>query len=237
LKFTIVKTGQTLPDIAAEHGDFELWFAKGLGVPVEDLRLVSSYLGEELPDPAKCEAVVVTGSAALVTDHASWSVQTGEWMKRVFEAEKPMLAVCYGHQLLAEVMGGRVATNPNGREIGTIQVELNEEGKEDALLGVFGPVLAVQSTHIESVVELPPGAVRLGTTPLDPNQIYRLGPKTWATQFHPEFKAEVIRSYIEARREAIDEEGLGAQTVLDGVQKSEVGTNILRRFAELARGM
>ena len=55
-----------------------------------------------LPDPAAVEALIVTGSAAMVTDREAWSVAAGAFLRSVVERGAPVLAICYGHQLLAE---------------------------------------------------------------------------------------------------------------------------------------
>ena len=230
----IVKTGSTLPAIAARRGDFEDWITEGMGVARDDVRVSRVDQGEALPPPDEIGAVVVTGSAAMVSAREPWSERTGEWLARAVDGRTPVLGICYGHQLLAHALGGEVGLNPRGREIGTIEVELTEEGRRDALLGILPPRFRVQATHMESVLALPRGARVLAQNALDPHQAFVIGDRVWAVQFHPEADADAIRGYIEARAEKIRDEGLDPEALIAAATDTEHGTAILRRFAELS---
>ncbi|RZO59675.1 MAG: glutamine amidotransferase [Sandaracinaceae bacterium] len=225
----IVKTGSTMPHLSAERGDYEDWIADGLSVP--DVRTVAVEAGEALPDPETLRGVVVTGSSALVTDRLEWSERTGAWLRAAVDAEIPMLCICYGHQLLADTLGGTVGANRKGREIGAIDVTLNEAGRADPLFEGLPETLRVSSSHRQQVLALPEGAVALGHNEMDPHQAYRLGARVWGVQFHPEWDDGVIRAYLEARREVLREEGLDPEALLDRVAPSAHGERILENFA------
>jgi GMP synthase (glutamine-hydrolysing) len=229
----IVKTGSKLPSIAARRGDFEDWITVGMGLEPAQIGVVRVFEGEALPDPRNLAGAVVTGSVAMVTDREPWSEATAEWLSAAIAAELPVLAICYGHQLLAHALGGRVAKNPRGREIGTVEVALAAAARDDDLLGEFPGALRVQSSHLESVLELPPGATRLATTKLDPNHAFRIGRAAWGVQFHPEFDADVVRGYIAARRDTILEEGIDADALSRDAIDGPDGTAVLRRFARI----
>ena len=68
----------------------------------------------------------------------------------------------------------------------------------------------------------------------DPHQAFSAGPRAWGVQFHPEFDADVIRGYLEARREVLRAEGRDPEALLAGVRESDHGPRLLRRFAALA---
>ncbi|HBQ12680.1 MAG TPA: glutamine amidotransferase [Myxococcales bacterium] len=225
----IVKTGSTMPHLSAERGDYEDWIADGLSVP--DVRTVAVEAGEALPDPETLRGVVVTGSSALVTDRLDWSERTGAWLRAAVDAEIPMLCICYGHQLLADTLGGTVGANRRGREIGAIDVTLNEAGRADPLFEGLPETVRVSSSHRQQVLALPEGAVALGHNEMDPHQAYRLGARVWGVQFHPEWDDGVIRAYLEARREVLREEGLDPEALLDRVAPSAHGERILENFA------
>ena len=225
----IVKTGSTMPHLSAERGDYEDWIADGLSVP--DVRTVAVEAGEALPDPETLRGVVVTGSSALVTDRLAWSERTGAWLRAAVDAEIPMLCICYGHQLLADTLGGTVGANRRGREIGAIDVTLNEAGRADPLFEGLPETVRVSSSHRQQVLALPEGAVALGHNEMDPHQAYRLGARVWGVQFHPEWDDGVIRAYLEARREVLREEGLDPEALLDRVAPSAHGERILENFA------
>ena len=229
----VVKCGGTLPALRARRGDYEDWILAGMGIARERARIAEVSEGADLPAPAELQAAVLTGSSAMVSERAPWSERTAEWLRDAVAAGLPVLGICYGHQLLAHALGGRVARNPRGREIGSVEVEALPAARGDALLGALPVRLTVQATHVESVLELPPGARLLAVSRGDPHHAFSAGARAWGVQFHPEFDAEVIRGYLEARREILGREGLDAAALLAGVRESEDGRALLRRFAEL----
>ena len=229
----VVKTGTTLPQLRPHRGDYEDWIVERLGLPWERIELVVVYEGETLPAPHEPAAVVVTGSSALVSAREPWSERTAAWLREAVTTGTPLLGICYGHQLLAHALGGRVGRNPRGREIGTVAVELQAAAREDPLLGGLPAQLTVQATHVESVLELPPGARLLASSAIDPHQAFACAERAWGVQFHPEFDAQVVRTYLEVRREEIREEGIDPESLERAVEDSPHGTRLLRRFAEL----
>ncbi len=229
----IVKTGSSLPELVARRGDYEDWIASGLGLGSERVQVVAVQAGAVLPEPEEVAGAVVTGSSALVSRRESWSEATGRWLVRALAAGRPLLGICYGHQLLAQALGGRVEANPRGREIGSIEVRPRAEASGDPLLGALPAPWRVQATHVESVLELPPGARWLAGSALDPHQAFAVGERAWGVQFHPEFDAEVIRAYLDARREILRAEGLDPDALVRGVVDSDHGRVVLRNFAAL----
>jgi GMP synthase (glutamine-hydrolysing) len=169
----------------------------------------------------------------MVTDREPWSVASAAWLHDVWEHGKPILGICYGHQLLADALGGRVDRNPAGREIGTVCLDRTAAGREDPLLCVLDDRFFAQESHSESVVELPPGATLIATNPHAPNQAFSLG-HAWGVQFHPEFDADIVRGYIRGRADALRREGLDPDRLDSEVKESDAGPRLLRRFRELA---
>jgi GMP synthase (glutamine-hydrolysing) len=235
-RIAIVKTGETLPQISAVRGDFDDWIADGLGLPREQLEVRRVDRGEPLPESGSCAGVVVTGSSSMLTDREPWSERAGAWLAEQARAELPLLGICYGHQLLAQALGGRVGDNPRGREIGTVEIRVLPAGRDDPLLVGLGATFAAHATHVQSVLELPPGARHLAESDRDPHQVFAWGRRAWGVQFHPEFDAETMRGYLDGRREQLVREGLDADALRAGVREAPCGRRILRRFAERVVG-
>jgi GMP synthase (glutamine-hydrolysing) len=234
-QFLIVKTGSTLPALLAQRGDFEDWFISGMGLSGDKVRIVDVCKGVPLPGFNEISGVVVTGSHDMVTDRLAWSERTAEWLCRAVEAGLPILAVCYGHQLLAHALGGEVDYNPRGREMGTVDVFLTEEANGDELLGNYRSPIQVQVSHAQSVVQLPKNAIRLGWSQDDPNQAFRIGKRVWGLQFHPEFDKEIVQIYINYHREALIKEGQDPDALIRNSEDTEFGRQILKRFAQLVQ--
>lgn len=229
----IIKTGSTIPPLQTLGVDFEDWFQFGMGLNKTETVVVSVYKGELLPDVSSISAVVITGSPAYVTDLAPWNFAAADFLKEAFAARLPMLGICYGHQLIAWAFGGSVDFHPRGREIGTVPVMLNDAALNDDLLRGLPQQMPVNASHQQSVIDLPPGAVRLISNAFDPNHGFRLGSQTWGFQFHPEFDKQITQAYIKARQHEIDSEGLDAAELLEAVTETPESADILRRFISL----
>ena len=227
----LIKTGRTIEQIKAQHGDFEDWFAEGLGVP--DLLQVDVFRNQPLPAAQDLAGIVITGSAAMVSEKQDWSERTADWLAQAVHNGIPVLGICYGHQLLAHALGGRVGPNPAGRQIGTVSTQLTNSAGKDALMMNLPKTFAVQTSHSEVILELPAGAERLATSPLDDNFSIRFADQVWGVQFHPEFSAPIMSKYINYRADAIRQEGLDPDELLGGVTDTDQAKIVLQRFTSL----
>lgn len=227
-RILLVKTGGTIKKITPLYEDFEDWFACHMGVV--DFLQVDVFRQEPLPEPGSVAGVVVTGSAAMVSEKEDWSERTADWLETAVKTGIPVLGVCYGHQLLAHALGGRVGRNPHGRQIGTVQAQLTADGKDDPLLGYLPETFAAQTSHLESVLELPSGAMRLATSPRDDNFAIRFAEKAWGIQFHPEFSEPVMLEYIRHRADVIRGEGQDPDHLLAQVKDTPQARSTLPRF-------
>ena len=230
-QIALIKTGCTIEQIKPRHGDFEDWFAEGLGV--SGLLQIDVFNQQQLPGPENLAGIVITGSPVMVSARLDWSERTASWLYQAVQTGIPVLGVCYGHQLLANALGGRAGTNPAGRQIGTVKAQLIDNKENDSLLGHLPTTFAAQASHSEVVLELPPGAQRLATSPLDDNFSVRYAEKVWGVQFHPEFSAPVMSDYIRYRAPAMREEGLNPEQLLDHVTDTKEAKSILKKFSEL----
>ena len=234
MKLIIVKVGSAVPKVAEKRGDYDQWFAKLSGF-ADAHTTVSPPDGDELPTLEGLAGVLVTGSSAMVTNEEPWSERTGAWLREVVAAGVPTLGVCYGHQLMAKALGGKVGVNPHGRAIGTREVRMMPAAHGDPVFHGAPEVLTVQLTHREVVLEPPPGAERLIRAEHDPYHGLRFGEHAWGVQFHPEMDTDYVGVLIRQRAEAIREEGLDPEALLAGLRESEDGAVLLARFGEFVR--
>jgi GMP synthase (glutamine-hydrolysing) len=229
----VIKTGRTYDQLAHQRGDFEDWTARGLGVAPPSLEIIDVEAGQRLPRPGEIASAVITGSHSMVTDGQSWVESLAKWLRRLVEAEVPILGVCYGHQLLGHALGGRVGFHPDGPEVGTVEVDLLQEGESDPLLRGMPNRFRAHATHAQSVLALPDGAVLLARTAHEAHAAFRAGPCAWGVQFHPEYDEEIMRHYVREQRETLQALGRDPDRVEAEVRFADTG-RILRRFAELS---
>ncbi|MBN8262801.1 MAG: gamma-glutamyl-gamma-aminobutyrate hydrolase family protein, partial [Xanthomonadales bacterium] len=121
--FLIIETGQPVASMR-RHGSFAHWIRVAAGLGRDDAILVDVERGDALPERAGFAGAIITGSAAMVTERRDWSERSAGWLREAAHAGLPLLGICYGHQLIAHALGGEVGDNPNGREMGTVCIEL-----------------------------------------------------------------------------------------------------------------
>lgn len=232
----VVQTGSTLPQIAARRGDFAEWFMRAAGLMRHEIDVVRVDRGETLPSASRFAAVLVTGSASMVTDRSAWSEQAAQWLHdAVQHGSAPLLGVCYGHQLIAHGLGGRVDWNPLGRQIGTKTVQKTSAAGGDPLFASLTQGFRAQTTHQQSVVALPPDAQVLAFSALDPHHAVRYGRRAWGVQFHPEFSATIMAGYLRGRRQRLAEEGFDTAALVRECGPAPAARRLLHRFVRLAR--
>lgn len=194
-RLLVVQPGQKLPTLDGVSGDFADWVRLGMGPAVDSVRVVRPQTGEALPPPGNVDGVVITGSGAMVTEQAGWMQNTAAWLRGAVKADVPVLGICFGHQLLAWALGGVVADNPNGIEVGTVTTRLTPGAQADQLFAGMPDTLRVQASHQQSVIHLPERAVLLAASDQDPHHAFRVGQRAWGVQFHPEFDARIVAAY------------------------------------------
>ena len=226
-----MKTGSVLSEADIGQGDFEHWFGALLGTAITH-ETVDVTRAQPEP-PTRYRGVVVTGSPAMVSDGADWSEAAAEWLRAAVSEKIPVLGVCFGHQLLAHALGGRVGDNPRGRQMGTQPVRLTAAAASDELFSQLPGCFPAQTSHQQAVLELPDDAVLLATSPRDALHAFRYGHRVWGIQFHPEFSAATTRSYIQARRDALRDSGQDPDLLLAGVEETPLAASLVTRFGTL----
>lgn len=229
----IIKTGETVPGTDPALGDFEDWIIDGMELPKARFDVVAVYRGEILPAPERAMAVIITGSSAMVSDRESWSEYTAGFLQQVIALGIPVLGICYGHQLIGHALGGRIDFNPAGREIGTVTVQSGAAAKGDLLLSAMPASFPAHSSHAQSVLQLPGGAVVLAFNDHDAYHAVRFADRVWGLQFHPEFDETVMKTYLIQRREVLEAEGLEVDRLLSEVALTVHARQLLRRFGEI----
>ncbi len=232
-KTVIIKTGDTFPGIAARFGDFEEWIINSLGYDQDQVRVVNVEKGASLPDVTECNGAVIAGSHAMVTQDLDWSLKIESWVPGAVKEKIPLLGICYGHQLIAKALGGKVGYHPGGIEIGSVKIKRSEECEQDRLFKGLPLHFFVHACHSQTVVTLPPDAVVLASNPFEPHHAFRIGGLTWGVQFHPEYDESIMKAYIDNMVSDIKMAGRKGHQIMDQVVETPEALRIIRRFARL----
>lgn len=230
----VIKTGTKPASLAGHPGDYEDWILDGMGWPRVAARVVAVHQGGTLPPPAHVAGAAITGAATMVTDGDAWIEATAAWLRDAVAAGLPVLGICYGHQLLAHALGGIAGWNPNGVEVGVVGVELLDGAAADPLLGGLPATFPACVSHRQSALRLPPGAVLLARSALEPHHAFRVG-NAWGVQFHPEFSVAVMPAYVAGFREVLLAQARNPEDLVAALRPTPESAAVLRRFAALLR--
>lgn len=150
-------------------------------------------IGHALPDTLDhhCATIVFGGPMSANDDQTLPFIRTElDWIPTALESGKPYLGICLGAQLLARVLGAKVAPHPDDiMEIGYRPIQPTPAGEAE-----FGRLQSVYHWHREGF-EIPHGAVRLAVGDPFENQAYRYGDSAYGVQFHPEMTREMMERW------------------------------------------
>ncbi|MEZ8099026.1 glutamine amidotransferase [Vibrio bivalvicida] len=226
----IVNVGSAPESQLNKFGDFELWAKQAIGNTTLDIAFHDG-INHPLPKPQNLAGVIIMGSLSMVTEEADWMKRLAAEIVQLAEFNIPTLGICFGHQLISYAFGGKVNINPNGLEVGTINVSRLPSSQDDQLLDQVAENFQAQAVHFQSVISLPDGAVRLAESSMDKHHAFRVGDCTWGVQFHPEFTAEIMKDVLENFQDELGEQVV--TTKKRQVTSTPHAQQILKRFSDL----
>lgn len=200
MKLTILQTGDVPAPLrerfGAYHEMFEAMFdATGQGFIYETVAVSE---GEPLPDPAAVEGIVITGSPAGVYEDHAWIEPLRAFIRKAYAHRTPMLGICFGHQIMADALGGEVRKSEKGWGLGRHRYQV--KARPDFMADAPGE-LAIACSHQDQVIVPPEEAEVILGSDFAPNAglVYRNG-AALSFQPHPEFADDYALALTELRR-------------------------------------
>lgn len=172
-------------------------WARDRGIPVNYTRFYESHT---LPDLATFDLLVVMGGPMSVNDESmyKWLQEEKYLISKSIGADKAVLGICLGAQLIASALGARVYKNEE-REIGWFSVEKTGEGMLTPFLNGFPKELTVLQWHGETF-DLPANSVPLFWSDACEQQAFLYSDRVLALQFHMEATPESLKELVEHAR-------------------------------------
>ncbi|MCK5422904.1 MAG: type 1 glutamine amidotransferase [Deltaproteobacteria bacterium] len=178
----------------------------GIFKEVLDEMGVSSHILEIFSDknfflPTDCRGVIILGGPMNVDDEPKYPFlkEEKEFIKNLLKIDFPLLGICLGAQLIAQVAGGRIF-RATEKEIGWYPIRLTGKGEQDPLFQGLPKLFEVFQLH-EDTFEIPPKGKRLVTSDGCHNQGFKVGKRGYGLQFHLEADSKMISNWLDANKE------------------------------------
>jgi GMP synthase-like glutamine amidotransferase len=202
MKVGILEAGEVAPELRGRHGDYPAMFAALLGAADPSLEFVTVHVvaGEMPAGPHDADAWLVTGSRHGVYDALPWIEPLKAFLRACVAARVPVVGICFGHQLLAEALGGRAVKAEEGWSLG---VQDYEVVARPGWMAGLPDRFAVNALHQDQVVALPEGTTVLARSARCPIAAVAYGdpetPDAVTLQPHPEFSPAFMDELLALR--------------------------------------
>ncbi|MEO6573250.1 MAG: glutamine amidotransferase [Polyangiaceae bacterium] len=228
MRLIVLQAGDVVAALVPTRGEYLDLIRETVGDAWgEDWGVVDVRSDAPVPDPSTVAGYIMTGSSASVTERAPWMLRTEARLREIAAANIPLFGICFGHQMIAQALGGEVTKNPRGREVGSVFLD---RLAIDPIMSGLPERFSVNTTHVDTVARLPAGARLLASTTLEPTAAFAIGDTVRGVQFHPELDASAMRAYVVARSEGIQADGMDPEKISAAVIESPENGAVLKNF-------
>lgn len=202
MRIGLLKVGKVADELLDRYEEFPPMFQELIGPAVPEAEFVPYIvLKGHMPDSIHdCDAWLVSGSAKGVYDTDPWIAEVRSFMTACREARKPLVGVCFGHQLLAEALGGKAELSDKGWACGVHQYDVHAR---PSWMNGASERLSLHAMHRDQVTAIPEDATVLAASPFCPYAMLAYGdpeaPDAISIQPHPEFERGFAEDLVALR--------------------------------------
>ncbi|MDQ2677634.1 MAG: hypothetical protein M3Y51_02735 [Actinomycetota bacterium] len=195
------------PDVVEQVGDYTELFPAAFGPAGVDLRIYDVTAGEFPASLDECDGWIISGSRRSAYEDEGWIHELSALIVRLVSEQRPTAGICFGHQLIAQSLGGLVELADVGWGVGGKRFDLVEHPE---WIDPERDDFTLLMSHRDQVTRLPEGAELVATSAYCPVGAYRIGEHVFCVQGHPEFVPQLSSILMRKRREIIGDEVVDA---------------------------
>jgi GMP synthase (glutamine-hydrolysing) len=167
-----------------------------------------------------------------------WLDRAFDCLREIYRIARPTFASCWGFQAMARAMGGSCVNDLPNAEVGTIQLQLTDAGRNDPIFGTLPSNFVGHAGHEDHVIKLPPGSELLASSARVKEQAFRFnGRPIYCTQFHPELDRAAMMERVIAYPEYVARIArISYDEFVDNLRETPEANSLLKRFVDVTFG-
>lgn len=198
--------------------------------PNQSIAMYDVGLGMLPSSVNECDLWFISGSPKAAYGKEPWIQKLGEFVRLSHEAQRKMIGICFGHQLIAHYLGGKADRAPGGWGVGVQKFNIV---KEKSWMIPKLTEVSLLFSHQDQVLQLPRGAEHLGENSSCAYQMYSIGNHILCLQGHPEFTVDFARGRLDSRVASLGQEkyNLATMTLSNPTNSQDIGS-WFKKFSE-----